>query len=60
MRGSSAISDYFLVKINIKIRLSVERQKRTALRKWMSTEALKNQAVEGQYKRKLTEELQSI
>lgn len=60
MRGSSAISDHFLVKINIKIRLSVERQKKTALPKRISTEALKNQSVKEQYKRKLTEVLQSI
>jgi len=52
MRGSSAISDHFLIKIKIKIRLSVEQRKRTALPKSMSTEALKNQSIEGQYKKK--------
>lgn len=60
MRGSSAISDHFLVKIQVKIRLSVERQKRTALPKRMNIEALKNQSMERQHKKRLTETLQSI
>jgi len=56
MRGSSVISDHFIVKI----RLTVERQKQTALPKRMNTEGLKNHSMEGQYKKRLTETLQLI
>lgn len=52
MRGCSAISDYFLIKIQVQIRISVEKQKRTALPKRMNTETLMNHTIEGQYKKK--------
>jgi len=60
MRGSSAILDHFLVKIQVKIRMSVKRQKQTALSKRMNIEVLKNHSMEGQYKKRLTEALQLI
>lgn len=60
MRGCSAISDHFLIKIQVQIRISVEKQKRTALPKRMNTETLINHTIEGQYKKNLAKALQLI
>lgn len=55
MRGSSAISDHFIVRAKIKLRLSVEWQRKAASIRRFNTEGLKNQEIKRQYKNKLKE-----
>ncbi|KAL4130807.1 hypothetical protein QTP88_008189 [Uroleucon formosanum] len=57
MSGSSAMSDHFIVRAKIKLRLSVEWRKNTVSIKRFSIEDLKNQEINRQYKNKLKETL---
>jgi len=55
MRGSSAMSDHFIVRAKIKLRLSVEWRKKNVSIKRFNIEDLKNQEINRQYKNKLKE-----
>lgn len=55
IRGSSAISDHFIVRVKIKRRLSVEWRKKAIPIKRINTEGLKNQEIKKQHKTKLKE-----
>ena len=57
MRGSSAMSDHFIVRAKIKLRLSVEWRKKNVSIKRFNIEDLKNQEINRQYKNKLKETL---
>jgi len=57
MRGSSAMSDHFIVRAKIKLRLSVEWRKKNVSIKRFNIEDLKNQEINIQYKNKLKETL---
>jgi hypothetical protein len=57
MRGSSAMSDHFIVRAKIKLRLSVEWRKKTISIKRFNIEDLKYQEINRQYKNKLKETL---
>lgn len=55
MIDSSAISDHFIVRAIIKLRLSVEWRRKDVSIKRLNTEGLKNQEIYRQYKNKLKE-----
>jgi RNAse (barnase) inhibitor barstar len=57
MRGSRAMSDHFIVRTKIKLRLSVEWRKNTVSIKRFNIENLKNQEINRQYKNKLKDTL---
>ncbi|KAL4153361.1 hypothetical protein QTP88_001194 [Uroleucon formosanum] len=57
MRGSSAMSDHFIIRAKIKLHLSVEWRKNTISIKRFSIEDLKNQEINRHYKNKLKETL---
>ncbi|XP_060881722.1 craniofacial development protein 2-like [Metopolophium dirhodum] len=57
MRGSSAMSDHFIVRAKIKLRLSVEWRKKNVSIKRFNIEDKKNQEINRQYKNKLKETL---
>ncbi|XP_008181905.1 craniofacial development protein 2-like [Acyrthosiphon pisum] len=57
MRGSSAMSDHFIVRAKIKLCLSVEWRKKNVSIKRFNIEDLKNQEINRQYKNKLKETL---
>jgi len=60
MRGSSDMSDHFIVKAKIKLRLSVEWRRKDASIRRFNTEGLKNQEIKRQYKNKLKETFRLI
>lgn len=59
MRGSSAISDHFLVRVKIHFRISVEKQRRISGNKRINRDILKTNVVK-LYQDRLNEELQRI
>jgi len=59
MRGSSAISDHFLVRVKIHFRISVEKQRRNSGKKRINRDILKTNVVK-LYQDRLNEDLQRI
>jgi len=53
MNGSSAMTDHFILKAKIKLRLSVEWLRKAIFTKKFNTKGLKNQEIKRQYKNKL-------
>jgi len=59
MRGSSGISDHFIVKTKVRFRLSIKWKERKALTKKVNIESLKNSQTAEQYKNRLNDTLRS-
>jgi len=59
MRGISAISDHFLVRVKIHFRISAEKQRRNSGKKRINRDILKTNVVK-LYQDRLNEELQRI
>jgi len=59
MRGSSALSHHFLVRVKIHFRISVEKQRRNSIKKRIKRDILKTNVVK-LYQDRLNEELRGI
>lgn len=60
MRGSSGISNHFIVKTKVRFRLSIKWKEGKAPVKKLSIEQLKNSQITEQYKNKLNDALRTV